>query len=174
MSKRLFLLRHAKAVRGDDPSGDFTRPLTDRGVIDARALGRHLAEAGHRPELVLCSPARRTRETWLSLAEWLKDSVVEFDPGLYGADAGAILTRLRQVAANVPSLMVIGHNPGIGDLALDLVAAADTQPGAGLAHMRAKFPTAALAVFTVPTATWSELRSGLCPLTAFRRPHPVG
>ena len=112
---------------------------------------------GLRPDLVLCSTARRTRDTLALLGPAVADAAVEIDDELYGADPITIIERLRSVDPDLGSVMVIGHNPGLQDLALHL--AGDGDPAA-LAQLRMKFPTAALAVLDLERGTWATLDAG--------------
>src|SRR4051794_26437716 len=118
--KRLYLLRHAKSSWKDPGLADHDRPLAGRGRRAAKAVARHLREQGIDPELVLCSTARRARETLERLEPALGRGAVRVEPVLYGADAGALLEHLRGVSDAVGSVLVIGHNPGLQRLALGL------------------------------------------------------
>lgn len=172
--KSLYLFRHAKAEPARPGVKDFDRPLAAAGMAAARAIGRHMAARGLRPALVLCSPALRTRDTWQCLQDHMglaREAVkVEFDFGLYEADARDILAKLRQIPRSVSSVMVVGHNPGVGELANDLVDRPGPDAMEPMARMRQKFPTAALAAFTVPADTWGLLTPRSCRLDLFIRP----
>lgn len=143
----LLLLRHAKSSWDDPGLRDHDRPLSDRGERSASAMAAYLRQNGVAPDLVLCSSARRTVDTLaavrLGLPEGLK---VETARDLYEAGAAALLDRLRRVPATVGTLLVIGHNPGLEDLATRL-SGADSDPGAVKALGR-KFPTCALATLS--------------------------
>lgn len=119
--RRLVLLRHAKA---DNPRGatDQERPLSARGQADARAAGGWLAEHQHVPELVLCSPTKRTRQTWLAVAERLPAAapVVRYDRRLYLSGPDELLAMVRELEEPVASALVIGHNPSLTQLAFTL------------------------------------------------------
>jgi phosphohistidine phosphatase len=116
-----------------------------------------------RPQLVLCSSARRARETLEVVRTALGASAdVEFDAELYGADSDLLLGRLQAVRNEVESVMLVGHNPGLQDLALML--AGDGEPRA-MDLLRAKFPTGALAILEVGAPTWAELGLGGATLT---------
>lgn len=161
----LYLLRHAKSSRDDAAIADFDRPLNARGRAAATLVAGLLRTRGIRPPLVLCSPARRTRETCAALAESLAGAELCFDGELYAAHRDRLLARLRRCPGGCATVMVIGHNPGLEDLARLLTGPAD---GAAAAAMRQKFPTAALAVLDCPA--WSELGPGRCTLREFIRP----
>jgi phosphohistidine phosphatase SixA len=115
-SKLLVLLRHAKSSWADPSIPDHDRPLNGRGRDAAARVGRHLRRDGPRPELVLCSSSTRTRQT-LELLELRPRPVVLVEDGIYGATASGLLTRVREVPARYGTVLVIGHNPGVEDLA---------------------------------------------------------
>jgi phosphohistidine phosphatase len=152
------LLRHAKSSWDEPALDDHDRPLAPRGVRAARRIAAHLHESQLRPDLVLCSSARRARQTLDALRSVVNDAVdVQIDDELYGASAHALLRRLRMVDVSVASVMVIGHNPGLEDLAVDL--ATDGNPAA-MKQLHTKFPTAALAIFDLRQDEWAHLGRG--------------
>ena len=165
--QRLYLLRHAKSSWTGPRLADHDRPLTSRGRRAAKAIGRHLRDQGIEPEFVLCSPATRARETLERIGPARHGAHVE--PELYGAGAGALLARLHEVPAAVPSVMLIGHNPGLQELALLL-----SRSGPGVRELEAKFPTAALATLALPRPGWSALDRGTAELIDFVRPRDLG
>jgi phosphohistidine phosphatase len=166
----LYLLRHAKSSWADPSIPDPERPLAPRGRRDAKRIAKHLVWLGIVPELVLCSAAERTRET-LELLRPVIDgtSKVRLEAELYGASSDELLGRLRAVPEAVASVMLIGHNPGLQDLALVLVS-----DGAELGRLRAKFPTAALATLTLPKTSWSRLSQADALLAAYVVPKQLG
>jgi phosphohistidine phosphatase len=135
---RLYLLRHAKSSWDEPGLADHDRPLAPRGRRAAKAMGRYLREQGIEPDLVLCSSATRARQTLKRLG--LADARIE--PDLYAADAAT----LRRFIPETASVMLIGHNPGLQDLALSLV-----RSGPRLVELAAKFPTGALATIELDT-----------------------
>lgn len=159
----LLLLRHAKSSWVDPTLPDHDRPLASRGRRDAKRIAKHLAglELELEPELVLCSSAVRTRETLELVRPALDNSKVLFEDGLYGASSDELLARIRVVPDAVGSVMLIGHNPGLEQLALLLASSGDELRG-----LETKFPTAALATLAVET-TWSRLAPGDAILTAY-------
>jgi phosphohistidine phosphatase len=159
--KRLFLLRHAKSSWEDEDLPDHDRPLAPRGRKAATRMAKHLRDEGISPSLVLCSSARRTRET-LERVEPGGDVRVERE--LYGASASELLERLRRVPDETQSVMLIGHNPAVQELVLELAADGDR-----LADVERKFPTCALATLSL-RGTWGELAAGAAELVAFVRP----
>jgi phosphohistidine phosphatase len=168
MMKRLYLLRHAKSSWKDPGLTDHDRPLAGRGRRAAAAIGRHLRAQGIEPELILCSTARRARETLERIEPALATAAIRIEPELYGASAGALLERLRAVADDVDSVMVIGHNPGLQRLALDLA-----RPAPAVRELDAKYPTAALATLAFADPTWQALERGTAELAEFVRPRDL-
>ena len=167
--RTLLLLRHAKSSWADPALADVDRPLAPRGEQAARAIARYLLEKRVRPELVLCSPALRTRRTLEAIEPSLgRDVRVEYVPELYGASSDELLARLRAVPDSDGSVLVLGHNPGLQELAVALAGR-----GAGVDRLRQKFPTAALATLAVDEA-WGELRPGRAELVDYVVPKELG
>ncbi|GAA3836386.1 histidine phosphatase family protein [Streptomyces coacervatus] len=161
--RRLVVLRHAKSAW---PAGvpDRKRPLAPRGRRDAPAAGRALAEADCLPDLALCSTAVRARQTWdLASAQWGTPPPVHHDPRLYAAEVSDLLTAVHEVSAEVETLLLVGHNPGLEELVLEL--AGDSLDD-NLDEVRAKFPTAAIAVLAWHGTTWDALAPGTALLTS--------
>ena len=163
---RLHLLRHAKTER--EPSGDdASRRLTRRGREDARRIGKTLPGSIEAIDLVLCSSAERTRETaTLVLAAYRPPPPVRYEDALYLAGAGRLLRRLRELDESIAAVLLIGHNPGLHELAAAL--ASPTSP-----HYRdlaeGKFPTAARASFSID-GPWMSLDRGRHTLIAYATP----
>jgi phosphohistidine phosphatase len=158
---RLIVMRHAKA--GELPGGpDFERALKERGRTDSAAAGQWLRDRGYRPDAVICSAARRTRQTWQYVSEVLGgDPAVTADQRLYEADAEDLLEIIRETGADVATLMYVGHNPAAADLV------------AGLTGQELNFPTAAIAVISA-RAGWAELSAGESELEASWTPSGGG
>jgi len=168
--RQLLVLRHAKSSRDDPKLDDYDRPLGSRGLKTAPLMGQELARRGWLPDLALVSPALRTRDTWrLVAAELPKHVPAEFTEELYEAAPAAILARVRQ--AKAASLLVVGHNPGLQNFALRLAGAGSDADM--FEKIEAKFPTAALARFTVKD-DWVNLDFGGAKLTHFVRPKDLG
>jgi phosphohistidine phosphatase len=167
MAKTVLLLRHAKSSRDDPEMADFDRPLTGRGRRDAPRMGEWMKEAGLKPDLVLCSDARRARETWAGLAETLRCAApVLFERGLYMASARALCRRLQRLPGTIGSVLVIGHNPGLEEAAEALADGA----GEALERLRRKYPTAALARLEFDLSDWARLEPGTGRLSHFTTP----
>ncbi|MGX1542340.1 SixA phosphatase family protein [Streptomyces adustus] len=165
--RRLVVLRHAKSAWPEGVS-DHRRPLAPRGRRDAPAAGRALAEADFLPDLALCSPALRARQTWdLAAAEWGTPPPVRYDPRLYGAGAPELLDVVRETPPEIETLLLVGHNPGLEELVLDL---ADDGLDGALEEVRAKFPTSAIAVLAWYGSTWRALAPGSALLTSMTVP----
>jgi phosphohistidine phosphatase len=162
---RLYLLRHAKSSWDDPALADFERPLAPRGRKAAKRIADHAAREGIRPELVICSPAARARETLERVAPGLGEPEVEFDERLYGATEDELLARLREVPSSVGSVLLVGHNPGTAQLLALLVGTGRPLP--------AEVPTGALASLSFPTG-WGDLGPGLASLDAFVVPRELG
>jgi phosphohistidine phosphatase len=164
----LTLLRHAKSSWKSPTLPDQDRPLAARGVTDAPLIGKALAEHGVDPELVLCSSARRTRDTLaLVLPELKVEPRVVYEDVLYHASAGEMLQILHRVGADAKSIMLVGHNPEIHELALDLI-------GSGPQHLRVrlgdKLPTGGLVVISFPASAWSDVAVNSGSLGLFLTP----
>lgn len=158
--KILYLLRHAKSDWDDTGLPDQERPLASRGVRASHDMAKRLKKAGITPSLVLCSPALRARQTLELVAPALGKKVdVRYEEGLYGASVADVIKRLGKLPASVPSVMVVGHNPTMQELALDLSGS-----GAEIGRMRQKFPTAALAILEIDRKTWKDLDRGCARL----------
>ncbi|CAL9628093.1 SixA phosphatase family protein [Streptomyces sp. enrichment culture] len=161
--RRLVVLRHAKSARPGDVA-DHERPLAPRGRRDAPAAGRALAEADCLPGLALCSTAVRARRTWeLAAAQWGTPPPVRYDPRLYAAGVPELLAVVRETPADVETLLLVGHNPGLEDLVLTL---ADDGLDDTLDRVREKFPTSAVAVLAWRGADWRDLAPGAALLTS--------
>jgi phosphohistidine phosphatase len=169
-ARRLILLRHAKSAW---PEGvpDHDRPLAPRGRRDAPAAGRWLHKLGYMPDRVVCSTARRARETCQLAEENLgAHPATVFEDRVYGASTADLLDLARQTPADVRNLLIVGHDPAMRGLTLEL---AGDQPGdtaaEALGRVRMKYPTAAIAVLAF-TVDWPDLRPGRGHLVDFATP----
>jgi len=153
---KLILMRHSKSSPSGKEGGDFDRPLSERGEEAALRIGRALAERGLVPACVLCSPARRTRETLSLVLEAMKvKPPVHYRDRLYAfGDGAAYLDEISQQEDASP-LLLIGHNPSTQILAQKLAASGDL---AAIRRMSRKFSTSAAAVIAFPIRRWPELR----------------
>lgn len=164
--RRIVLFRHAKA---DWPQvSDHERPLADRGRMDAAEAGRRLADTGVTFDQALCSTAVRTRETWkLAVQEFPHRPKTVYEERIYEASPGEIIAVLNEVDDTVHDVLVVGHNPGMENLAGTLAGQSDGDALAGLS--RSGFPTAGVAVLRF-TGSWKSLEPGVGTLTAFWAP----
>ncbi len=167
--KTLYLFRHGKSSWDDPALADFARPLTGRGRRAARLMGEHMAREKWKPDLVLCSSAVRARQT-LEFAQraWSSPKPeVRFQRNLYMADADALLQLTRQLDDQASSVLLVGHDPGIRDLAVLLAGKAED---VYLDRLARKFPTAALAVLSFPFRRWDKISAESGKLISFVRP----
>jgi phosphohistidine phosphatase len=162
-ANRLHLLRHAKSSWDDPGLPDHDRPLAPRGRKAAKLIGEHLRREEIAIELVLCSSARRARETLELVAP---PGEVRIEPELYGASAAGLIDRLRRLPDGLTSVMMIGHNPAFQDVAIALAR----DPGE---LATGKFPTGALVTLTVTGRPWSALAPGAAELVAFVKPREL-
>ena len=139
---RLFLMRHAKARWAEPGSRDYDRGLELSGRADADMIASSMLLAGYVPQKVLCSGARRARETWEAAARHLAVSDVDYLDGLYSSDAGGYLEIIRKAGGAGP-VLVVGHNPMMEDLTTAL--ARDGEPEA-MQTVAGGFPTSGVAV----------------------------
>lgn len=167
----LILFRHAKAVAAG-PGGDHARILAPEGRVAAPLVGAELKRLGFNPEVVLVSSAARTRETCDLAAATGGFNPATIEDELYLASAGVLLRRIRKVPQRTKSVLLIGHNPGLAELA-NRLAAPEESDGTARMRLRARFPTATCVVFNVLTP-WSEIQDGDCALTHYFTPADLG
>jgi phosphohistidine phosphatase len=148
--RRLILMRHAKAERLSDSGQDHDRPLTPRGVADARLMARELAARGLRPDLAIVSDAARTQQTWAAMAEVFGDVPSRVEPRLYNAAVDRLRDEVEGVGETAETVLLIAHNPGVQLLAYALLVEAAASE-AVLARVES-FPTGAAAVFAIDAA----------------------
>lgn len=164
----LSLLRHAKSSWANPGQQDLDRPLNGRGKDAAPRMGAFMAEHGIAPQLVLCSPSVRTRQTLDLVRPHLSPSpTAVYEDAIYLAASSALLKRIRKVEANVRHVMIVAHDPGLQGLALDLSGSGDPELLQSLAN---KFPTAALAVIAFDARVWPKVKSGTGRLRLFVTP----
>lgn len=166
---RLYLLRHAKSSWDDDSLPDVERPLSPRGRKAASALRRYFKTTQLTVDLVLCSPSSRTRQTWERVHAGVHSGEVRFVPSIYEAGSAALLEVVRGIDESATSVVLIGHNPGLADLADDLVA--DGRPEA-MARLRDGFPTGAFATLRLDGA-WRAAGPHTGFLEEFVRPRDL-
>lgn len=166
--KRLILLRHAKSAWADPDLDDHDRPLNQRGRLAAPLMGLWLAERGFVPDAVLCSSSVRTVETWQRARAALPGAPeATVDAALYHADPARMLAAIRSTAPEAVTLLLVGHQPGIGALTRRL-ATPDTPAQCTRAYQ--KFPTAAVAVIDFDAEAWSDVTWGTGRFHSFAVP----
>ena len=169
--RRLILFRHAKSCWADPDLPDHDRPLTQRGRLAAPLMGAWLAERGYVPNLVLCSSSLRTIETWRAAQPLLPQAPPpQILRDLYHADPDAMLRILQSAPDSAETVLIVGHQPGIGAFARKLAAAATS---AGPARAFQKFPTAACAVLDLPVARWADAAFGTADFHSFAAPREL-
>ena len=170
--RQLLLLRHAKSSWDDPQLSDHARPLNVRGRQAAVAMAGAMRDLGLLPDVVLVSSARRTLQTLEALEPWDETPLIEPMDALYLAPAAELLEVLRRAAPAARSLLLLGHNPGLHDLAMLLAGAHAATTDAQVRRLAASYPSGALAEFAV-AAPWSELREGAARLTRFLVPNDL-
>lgn len=164
----LSLLRHAKSSWDDGSLKDFERPLAKRGESAAPRMGAFMAEHGLAPQLILCSPAVRARQTVdLVLPHLAGGPTVVYEDNLYLAAPSVLLARLRKIEGKIDHVMIVGHDPGMHGLAVELSGGGE----AGMLQaLAAKFPTAGLAVIRFKARSWAKVGRGTGRLELFTTP----
>ncbi|RAU21042.1 histidine phosphatase family protein [Paramagnetospirillum kuznetsovii] len=169
--RKLFLLRHAKSSWDDPGLDDIDRPLSERGRAAAHAMADFMVRQKIRPALVLVSTSKRTRATWDCIEPRMEGVSASIEDCIYEASRGDLLHRLRKVDDHMASVLLVGHNPGIGRLAETLVGHSG-EPEA-LERMAAKFSTGALAEIELDIGHWGEMEAGSGSLVRFVRPKDI-
>lgn len=168
--KTLTLLRHAKSGWDAAVARDFDRPLNARGRKAARAMGREMRRLGLGFDLVLASPAARVTETLTELAQGYGAAVeTGFDETIYLAPVDMLLAMVRAADDGDARLLLVGHNPGMEQLALLLSGAGPLRD-----EIAAKYPTAALAEIALDIDRWRDAGPGKGRLERFIRPRELG
>ena len=168
--RQLLLLRHAKSAWNDPTLSDHGRPLNARGRADAGAMRQAMLGLALSPDVVLVSSARRTLQTLEALEPWEETPLVEPMDALYLATAPELLKVLNVVAETARSVMLIGHNPGLHELAVLLTGSA--RDPADARRLAESYPTGALAEFSVP-GPWRTLAAGGARLHRFLCPRDL-
>src|SRR5437016_4247303 len=168
--RMILLLEHGNSGWSDPSVADLERPLAPRGERASQRIAKYIRQKKIRPALVLCSPSLRTRQTLEAIESSLgKQSVIELEPQLYAASEGELLERLQALPESVDSVMLIGHNPGLHELARLLASR-----GAELPRLEQKFPTGALATLVVDSESWAALGPGDGELVDYVVPRQFG
>jgi phosphohistidine phosphatase len=166
----LFLLRHAKSSWNDPAIDDHDRPLAPRGRRAAARIADYATKRAIRPDLILCSSAKRARQTLERIAPSLgRDAEIHIERSLYRATEDRLLERLHVLPETVDSVMMIGHNPEVQDLALML-----SREGPLRTLLAEKFPTAGLATLAFGRLAWKDLDTESGELVDFVAPRRLG
>ncbi len=169
--RRLLLFRHATAERADAAETDLQRLLTPQGRAEAATMGAYLASHALRPDQVLVSPAARTRETWRQIAAALRTAPEPaFDARLYNATAQTLLSVVKQTPDESRTVLVLGHNPGLHELAMLLTATGEIDTRE---RLRENLPTAGLAVIDFALDAWAKLHARAGRLERFVSPRSI-
>ena len=164
----LSLFRHAKSSWANPGQQDFDRPLNERGLDAAPRMGAFMAENAIVPDLVLCSPSVRTRQTLdLVLPHFSAKPIIFYEDTLYLASASTLIKRVRKLDADIQHAMIVAHDPGLHRLAMELPGSGDPDMLQTLAQ---KFPTAGLAVIVFEGRSWSRVKPGGGQLKVFMTP----
>jgi phosphohistidine phosphatase len=168
--RRLMLLRHAKTERAEPGERDRDRKLTKRGRADAPLIGAYMAHHGLVPDLALVSPATRAEETWALVAKALaKAPRIVNEEGIYNAGRDKLMGIIRK-ARDAHVLLVVGHNPGLHELAVSLIASGDVE---ARERVREKLPTSGLVVIDLPFDDWSRVHPSAGRLARFVSPRLI-
>lgn len=168
--RRLLLLRHAKTERAEPGKPDRDRKLTKRGRADAPIIGAYMARHDLVPDLVLVSPVARSEETWALVAKtFAKEPRVVKDERIYNADPEKLIAIIRKTR-DARALLVVGHNPGLHDLAVGLIASGDVEARERVSE---KLPTSGLVVIDLPFEDWSLLHPNAGRLERFVSPRSI-
>lgn len=168
--KILTLLRHAKSGWDDPVTRDFDRPLNPRGRRAARTVGAEMKSQGLAFDLVVASSARRVTETLDEVAAGYGEISPRYDERLYLASVATLLDVVRNAPDDVERLLLVGHNPGMEELALRL-ARRDSDPLRG--EIEIKYPTGTVAEIELPADRWAEVREGTGRIVRFIRPRDL-
>jgi phosphohistidine phosphatase len=167
----LSLLRHAKSSWKDTALPDLDRPLATRGMVEAPLMGKAMAKHGLDPDLVLCSTARRTRDTLeLALPQLKTEPKIIYEDGLYHGTPAEMLAILHAVGAGAGQILLVGHNPELQTFALDLIGSGAKQLKD---RLEAKLPTAGLVVMRFPAGAWGDVAVNSGKLELFLTPRDM-
>ena len=166
MTKRLYLLRHAQAAPSGTGISDIDRFLTDKGLGDAAALGKYLSSQNLKPELVLCSSAKRTQQTLKELSTSFDELNVQKSVDIYHASAGQLLGMIQD-CTSTQSIMIVGHNPSIYELAAMLSTQGCERV---LSRLSQGYQPASLSIIDCECESWAEINPDHCALSELVNP----
>lgn len=160
--KQLFLLRHAKSSWDDDSLDDFDRPLNPRGKKAAPMMGNVIKERDIAPDIILCSPAKRTKQTLKLVNETAKlETDITFEEAIYDSSVADLRNLLKKQKRSVNSILLIGHNPGLEELLEELTGKYE------------RLPTAALVRIDINSDDWSHIKDGANKIAWIVRPRDL-
>ena len=166
--RTLIFLRHAKSLWALPGVNDFDRPLNDRGNKAAPQMGNWLAREGVIPDVIVCSSAKRTRETLAHMQPMFSPEVATIlEPNLYLASSSTLFDCAAKLDDGYETAMLLAHNPGLHDAALSALTAASRRESG---EMRSRFPTCACAIISLPIDRWSEITTDIGELSAYMTP----
>lgn len=172
--KTLLLLRHAKSSWDNPVARDFDRPLNDRGRKAAKRMGGYMMKQGLAPDYILCSPSVRTTQTLDILLPYFSSTPeAEFPEGLYHGGPEGLMAAIKTAPAESNRLLVIGHNPGMQALAMQLSALEDSNRK-GQRRIEEKYPTAALSCYALDIDSWKDAAPDKARLDRFITPKDLG
>jgi phosphohistidine phosphatase len=169
--RRLLLLRHAKTERAEPGERDRDRKLTARGRADAPLIGGYLVHHKLVPDVAFVSPVTRAAETWALVASsFKKPPRVVQDERIYNAAAETLIRLIREAPGEARSLILVGHNPALHDLAVRLIASGDIE---ARERVKEKLPTSGLVIIDFPIDTWTSLHANAGRLERFVSPRLI-
>jgi phosphohistidine phosphatase len=169
--RRLILLRHAKSDWSASGRSDYDRGLAQRGRESASKVGEYMARHALRPDLVICSPAARARNSWELVAKaFSAQPATTYDERVYEVGANILVEVIKATSRETHTLLVVGHNPGLGELAELLIGSGDVEMRRRLLE---KFPTAGLAVIDFAIDDWAKLGAEIGRLDRFVVPRQL-
>jgi phosphohistidine phosphatase len=168
--RRLMLLRHGKALKSEPGERDFDRALAARGMTDSEKLGAFLTRHKLAPDRVVVSPAQRTRDTWARAAlACPRAPAPVFEPRLYDAKPKAILDIVRETG-DAMQVLIVGHNPGLHELAVLLIASGDVEVRE---RLQEHLPTTGLVVIDFAVDAWRKVHARSGRLVLFVEPRTL-
>ena len=166
--RTLIFLRHAKSSWALPGVDDFDRPLNDRGNNAAPKMANWLTSEGIKPDVIVCSSAKRTRETLAHIEPMFSQEIAAImEPNLYLASSDQLFESAAALDDTFETAMLLGHNPGLHDAALSALTAASRRESG---EMRSRFPTCACAIISLPINSWSEINTDIGELDAYMTP----
>lgn len=166
--KKLFLLRHAETLPGDPGGSDRDRRLTPQGEEDAAALGRYMKQHHYIPDIVFCSPATRTQQTLECVLQSFDVKMVDYPGKIYDGSMNNLLMMIQSADDEFESLLLVGHNPVIHQLAAKM--AAERSAAAQMNRLAAGYAPGTLCVYLCPRARWMDVQPGENVLTHLAAP----